>query len=105
VAVVPAVYGAGIQNKVLEAMACGTPVVATESAVSALNLKPDHDLLVANKTEAFARQVLRLMDEPNLRQTIGANGLEYVRRYHAWPEIGANLETIYRSVIEIHREP
>ena len=32
----PLLYGAGIQNKILEAMACGTPVVATPLAVSAL---------------------------------------------------------------------
>jgi polysaccharide biosynthesis protein PslH len=104
VAVVPAVYSAGIQNKELEAMTCGTPVVATERAISALNLKPEHDISVANEAEAFARQVLKLLANSNLRQTIGSRGLEHVRRYHAWPQVGANLEVIYRTVIENHME-
>ena len=101
-AVVPALYGAGIQNKVLEAMACATPVVATESALSALNLKPEFDVLVANETEAFAQQVLRLLADSNLRQAIGSRGLEYVRRNHLWSKIGADLEAIYQALIENH---
>jgi glycosyltransferase involved in cell wall biosynthesis len=105
VAVVPAVYGAGIQNKVLEAMACATPVVATEQAISALSLKPGHNILVANEAEAFAQQVLRLLADSHLCQTIGCHGLEHVRCYHTWPQVGTNLEAIYRSIIENHMEP
>ncbi len=99
VAVVPSVYGVGIQNKVLEAMACGTPVVATERAISALRLKPGQDILVANEPTAAARQVLRLLKEPILRETIGVNGRNYVKRHHDWSQIGASLEEIYYSVI------
>ncbi len=44
-------YGAGVQNKVLEAMACGTPVVATSKAVSALQAVPGQDVLVADEPE------------------------------------------------------
>jgi glycosyltransferase involved in cell wall biosynthesis len=38
IAVAPLLYGAGIQNKALEAMACGTPVVATAQATGALRV-------------------------------------------------------------------
>jgi sugar transferase (PEP-CTERM/EpsH1 system associated) len=98
VAVVPSVYGAGIQNKVLEAMACGTPVVATERAIAALSLIPEQDILVANDTEGFAHQVLRLLGSPELCQTIGANGRDYVKKHHDWSQIGAKLEAIYEAV-------
>jgi len=99
VAVAPSAYGAGIQNKVLEAMACGTPVVATERAIMALKLQPEHDILVANAAEAFAQQVLRLLAEPTLRETIGHNGYNYVKQCHNWFQIGADLETIYQTAI------
>jgi glycosyltransferase involved in cell wall biosynthesis len=102
VAVAPSVYGAGIQNKVLEAMACGAPVVAMERAIAALTLKPEQDLLVANDVHSFAKQVLRLLNDETLRQMIGLNGLKYVQQEHAWPNIGANLEKIYQTLVKTH---
>jgi glycosyltransferase involved in cell wall biosynthesis len=98
--VAPLIYGAGIQNKVLEAMACGTPVVASTQAVSALsNLIPGKDLLIADGPAATAEEVLRLLEDPNLRNRIGTGGLAYVRRYHDWNNIAAQLESIYSNVI------
>lgn len=99
VAVVPAVYGAGIQNKVLEAMACATPVVTTDRAIAALSLQPEQDLLVATEADDFARQVVRLLADPDLRQTIGRHGHQYVQQAHTWSRIGAQLEAIYREVL------
>ena len=99
-AVVPSAYGAGIQNKVLEAMACGTPVVAMERATTALDLKPEQDLLVANESRTFAQQALRLLDDSALRRTVGLTGLKYVQREHTWSTIGVKLEEIYRCLAE-----
>ena len=53
VAVAPLTYGAGIQNKVLEAMACGTPVVTVPTTVEALMAIPGRDLLGRNRCSPF----------------------------------------------------
>ena len=95
VAVAPISYGAGIQNKVLEAMACATPVVATPQAVSALQATDGEHLLVADRVESFAFQVLRLVDESELRTRVGMAGRRYVEAQHAWDGIVARLEEIY----------
>lgn len=102
--IVPMIYGAGSQFKVLEAMACGTPVVATPQAVSALeNMQPGRDALVAGDADGLAQVVLDLLDNPDLRQQVGENGLAYVRRWHDWDTIAEKLEGIYREVIERKR--
>ncbi len=62
-AVAPVVYGAGIQNKVLEAMACATPVVASPQAVSALNTRAGIDLEVAESPEKMAAIILELLKD------------------------------------------
>lgn len=100
VAVAPLVYGVGIQNKILEAMACGTPVVTTGPAVSALQARPGEDLLVADDPAGFAGQVLALLADPALRQQIGFAGRQYVEKYHHWEEIVAKLEQIYREEMD-----
>jgi polysaccharide biosynthesis protein PslH len=95
IAVAPMPYGAGIQNKVLEAMACGAPVVASPQAASALPADPGSDLLVASGAEAFAEAILELLDHPERREQLGRAGRGYVERCHSWDGIGAQLESIY----------
>ncbi len=95
VAVAPLTYGAGIQNKVLEAMACGTPVVTTPKAVAALDIAHGRELLVAETEEQFAEAALALLNQPEVGRQIGMNGRLYVEKCHHWADIAAQLENIY----------
>ncbi len=97
-AVAPVPYGAGIQNKVLEAMACAAPVIASEQAVSALEAEPGQELLVARSSADFAQQVTALLKAPARAQALGRAGRAYVERSHQWPRIGAALEQLYASL-------
>ena len=97
IAVVPLMYGAGSQFKVMEAMACGTPVVASLQAVQALQAVDGQDLLVADGSPAFANAIVRLLDDPALQLRLGENGRNYVRRHHDWDAISAQLETVYEE--------
>jgi glycosyltransferase involved in cell wall biosynthesis len=98
-AVAPATYGAGIQNKVLEAMACATPVVASAQAVSALRVKAGEDVMVASEPEAFSDAVVQLLDEPHRQRQLGQAGRRFVEAHHQWDHIVAQLEDVYHGVI------
>lgn len=98
-AVAPITYNAGIQNKVLEAMACATPVVTTPQAISSLNLTPGQDLLVAEESHLFAAHILHLLACDDQRQQIGQAGRTYVETHHNWPRIAQRLEQIYTATI------
>jgi glycosyltransferase involved in cell wall biosynthesis len=84
----------------LEAMTCGTPVVASSQAVSALDTRPGGDLLVAEGAEAFAQAVLRLLADADLRARLGADGRRYVEAHHDWRGVAEKLEGIYEEAIE-----
>ncbi len=99
VAVAPVKYGVGIQNKVLESMACGTPIVTTPQAVSALQIVPGRDLIVSELDDQFADEVVRLLRSKNLQEQIGQAGLSYVKSFHNWSAITEKLEGIYHEVI------
>jgi polysaccharide biosynthesis protein PslH len=100
VAAAPLTYGAGIQNKILEAMACGIPVVTTSKAASALQAHTEDDFLIADDPETFASKVIQLIQQPALRDQIGANGCNYVQKNLNWNAITSQLENIYTEVIE-----
>jgi glycosyltransferase involved in cell wall biosynthesis len=97
VAACPLVYGVGIQNKVLEAMASGVPVVTTPGAAAALLAEPERDLLVADDDAAFADAIRGLLDAPQTRETLGEAGRAYVEREHQWPRLGGRLTSVYRQ--------
>jgi polysaccharide biosynthesis protein PslH len=97
--VAPLTYGAGIQNKVLEAMACATPVVASPVAISSLNAVDGRDLLVGIDPSEFARHILYLLRNAEDRTSIGTNGRRFVEENHDWNQIVSDLETIYQRVV------
>lgn len=99
IAVAPIVYGAGIQSKVLEAMAMGTPVVATPQATAALKVCDGENVLVAGDAESFARAIILLLHNPGLRERIGSAGRKYVEAHHDWGAMIARLEEIYKEEI------
>jgi glycosyltransferase involved in cell wall biosynthesis len=100
VSVVPLLYGAGIQNKILEAMATGTPVVTTCGALAALEARPGKHLLVSDDPDGFSQAVLQLMEDPNLQRTISEAGQTYVRAHHQWISIASRLVHIYEQVLQ-----
>jgi polysaccharide biosynthesis protein PslH len=94
-AVAPMPYGAGIQNKVIEAMACGTPVIASPQASSALQAQPGRDLLQATDAAEFAAAILHLLGDPSHRQRLAQSAQRYVETHHRWEGITHRLAAIY----------
>ncbi len=100
VTICPTVYSVGIQNKVLEAMALGTPAVVAEQATRPLEAYPDHDLLVAGTAAQFASQTVRLLRDAELRASLSRNGRQYVETKHSWSEMTDRLLALYQQATE-----
>jgi glycosyltransferase involved in cell wall biosynthesis len=98
VAVCPMPYAVGLQNKVLEAMATETALVADPPAAPP-GVESGEQLLVARGSEDFASCVLRLLCDGELRSRIGRNGRAYVEKHHRWDDALARLEAIYAEQI------
>ncbi len=98
VALAPTTYGAGSQLKVLEAMACGTPVVATPRAVSALTAVSGQDVLVGDNPAQLSKLILQIIRDKQQNRMIGDNGYRYVAEHHDWAKIVAGLEDCYQAL-------
>ncbi|MBN1667734.1 MAG: glycosyltransferase [Anaerolineales bacterium] len=98
-ALAPLSYGAGIQNKVLEAMACGTPVISSPQGAAALQARPGKDLLVAADPGQFAAAIVQLLSDPAQQAQLSRAGRAYVTARHDWDQIAAQLEQYYTQHI------
>jgi polysaccharide biosynthesis protein PslH len=104
VAVCPVTVKVGIQNKILEAMAMGVPVVASRLGARGLAARPGHELLVADDDAQFAHHLTTLLQDDALREDISLAGRRYVERAHCWAAAVDTLETVYRAAILSHSD-
>ena len=94
VSVAPLRMARGTQNKILESMAMGIPVVATSEAAKGVAAIPEQHILIGNTPDAFARQVIGLLKDGKLRADLSKAGRERVEQAHSWPRSMDILEAI-----------
>lgn len=95
--VAPMRIARGVQNKILEAMAMGVPVVTTSSGFEGISAVPGRDIFVENEPERFARQVVQLMSDDRLRGAVSKCARNTVEEYYSW---SANLAKLERILVE-----
>jgi hypothetical protein len=83
--VAPLIIARGTQNKILESMAMGVPVVASSVAARGVDAEPDRHILAADSPHDFAEAVLRVLGQPEERRRLADAGRERVLSNHAWP--------------------
>ncbi len=87
VSLAPLLSGGGTRLKVLEAMALGTPVVATTKGAEGLRAIPNEHFLVADSVDDFANSVITLLRNPDLHNKISTNGKLFVKENHDWQSV------------------
>ncbi len=97
VIVAPLKIARGIQNKVLEGMAMARPVVTTPEALDGIAARPGVDLLVASDAEAFADQVVAVLED-RAPPMLGANARAAVIAHHSWAH---HLETLDQLIARV----
>jgi glycosyltransferase involved in cell wall biosynthesis len=95
--VCPLRFGAGIKNKVLEALALGCPVVATPLSVDGIAVENGRDALVANAGQ-LPETVVRLLRDAELQHRLSANGRALIEREYTWSRVAQMYEEVYRAV-------
>jgi glycosyltransferase involved in cell wall biosynthesis len=87
-----------MQNKVLEALAMGTPMVATPGSCRSLEVKDSIHLLIAEGARAYADAVLTLLENTQLAQSLGRAGRQYVEQHHSWMAVANKLNDLYQAI-------
>lgn len=98
VSIAPMRVAAGIQNKILESMALGTPVVSTSIGVEGIECTPGEDVLIADTEEDFVNQVVRLLEDKNLKIQISRDARKNIEENYTWEKMLKKIDDVIESI-------
>ena len=94
----PVFSGKGTRYKVLEAMASGTPIVATTTAVEGLEVVNGTHVMTSNTPEGMAGLAIELLNNEEKRKKMAVNGKKFVKDQYDWSLISHKLDAIYQRI-------
>lgn len=97
VAVAPMRMGSGVQTKVIEAMACGVPVVATPRANVGINAQDGEAIRIADDADTFAAAIRDVLTDNEQWQRLAQGGRRFVEANHS-------AETALQPLLEAYEE-
>jgi glycosyltransferase involved in cell wall biosynthesis len=98
--VAPLLSGSGLQNKLLEAMACGLPSITTSLANKALGAAHGHQIYIANTAQAFADRIEYVLKNELVAEKIGNEGKKFIKYHFDWSQTTTLLEQAFEKVVE-----
>jgi len=98
IAVAPLRLARGTQNKVLECMSMGIPVVATPEAARGIQAIAGEHLAVGSTAEELIHSVVGLLSNAEKRSQLGEAGRQQVVSAHHWPASMQTLDEVLHSV-------
>ncbi len=98
VVVAPLRFGAGTQNKVLEAMAMGIPVVCSNIGFAGLGIKSGEGAIMQTDPHEFAKSVTNILSSEQQRATIGNEGIKVIKSKFDWDVVALKLEEYFNMI-------
>lgn len=96
--------GGGMRVRLLEAFARAMPVVTTTVGLEGIQAEPGEQVLVADSVQAFAQDVVRLLQDPALQARLAANGRRLAETCYDWQVVLRKMDEVY-SAKEKDRDP
>lgn len=100
--VAPLNIARGTQNKILEGMAAGLPVVTSRIAAGGVDAIESEHFLVASSPEEQADTILRVLADPAERRRLALAGRARMRSHHAWDRSMQRLDGIIERCLALH---
>ena len=101
VMIVPIRIGSGMRMKIVEAANIGCPFVSTTVGVEGLDFEPQKDFLLADNSNEFAEQLVRLLGSPKMQEAFSRNIKEVFEKKYSISILGKKRENILNDTISI----
>ena len=103
VAVAPLRIARGTQNKILESLAMGVPVVSSATAAEGIDAEPGEHFLAADDAKDFAAMTLRLLQDTAERDRLAKAGRARMESHHNWPASMRRLDKIIEDCLSLKK--
>lgn len=103
VAIAPLHLARGVQNKVLEALCMGLPVVVTAMAAQGIGTPPAGCVAIADEVDATTAAVRHWFADPPAAREAGARAAAWVREHFRWQQMYADLDRIVAAALDHRR--
>jgi glycosyltransferase involved in cell wall biosynthesis len=101
ICVAPLWRGVGILTKVVDMLSAGKPSVLSPMCLKGIpELEHGVNCLVGADKEAFTNEVVHLLGDKGLQDTIGRNGRELIAKQYSWEVVGPRIYDVLESIIE-----
>jgi glycosyltransferase involved in cell wall biosynthesis len=95
--IVPLLAGGGMRVKILDAWRWGLPIVSTTIGAEGIATTPGEDILVADEPADFSRQVVALLQNASLNDTIAAGGRRSAEQRYEWSHVYKAWDAVYQT--------
>ena len=102
--VAPLLIARGTQNKILESMAMGVPVVCSPTAAKGVDAEVGRDLLAGASAEEVAVHILQLAGDPARRARLAEAGRARVLSNHGWESAMNRLDGIIERCLAVQSQ-
>ena len=99
----PLQFGAGIKNKILEAMAMQTPVVATPLSCDGIPVEHGEHVMIGKTDDELVNHVFQLLRDPKLRKRLRQNGRQLIQNQFTWSRVADQYEQMYKALLLEYR--
>lgn len=93
--IAPLKIARGTQNKILESMAMGVPVICSPIAAAGVDAEPGEHLRVARSADEWIDQVLAVCGDARLRNRLAEAGRARVQSHHTWGQVMGRFDRIF----------
>lgn len=99
ISVAPMQSGSGMQFKIIEAMACGVPVVCTRKGLGDIRALPGKEIFLAETPNQFCSQIIKLINDEELSNRLSERGLIFSRKFHSWGRLNEKFEKCLQQAL------
>ena len=99
--IAPLAIARGTQNKILESLALGVPVVCSPVAAGGVDVEVDAHMLVADQPQQWVEQISRVLDDSALRGRLSEAGRARMASHHDWPTSMTRVDALIERALEL----